>query len=609
MLPSLHGPQALLGRAVFLSLVLSATPTPTSTFNILPNDGLNQQQQVPLGPSPPFDIREATISSIHNALFTGLTTCHSLVSSYIARIEAFNPSLHAVLSLNPHALDLASAIDDQLASGNLSTTGQPLLCIPVLLKDNFDTEEMATTAGSLSLANNTPRKDAPSVTAFKNAGAIILGKANMHEFALEGISVSSLGGQAVNPYDSTRTPGGSSGGTGVAVGANLAVLGTGTDTVNSLRSPASANSLFSFRPTRGLIDRSGVIPVGWTQDALGGMARTLEDLAVMMTVMASTPTNMEGDNTTALVPPEIKGKDYSRALYSGGGLEKMKGLRLGVLNGFFNHTPSSETTPVNEVMARTLAKLEAAGVQLINITDPIYDALDIAAKLDVQTFEFREGLDAYLASTTYNNNNNTSTTHNNNTNTNTEEPRSFADIYNPQQKNFLLLPTQYPYIRSAFTRSTSSPSYFSRQHGITNLRTTLAQTFSSHHLDAIIYPEQKNLVVKIGSPSQSGRNGILAALTGTPVITVPVGFSDATDDAKVGVPIGMEILGRPWTEEVVLGVAKRVGEVLGPVRRMPRAGGLGEVVEVGGGGYGKVPVIKTGELGGNIPGVYPLGVY
>ncbi|KAK3389008.1 amidase signature domain-containing protein [Sordaria brevicollis] len=584
------GPRSVLGQAALLSLLSTSTtsalnPQDLATTNIL---------QTSLGPQPTFDIREATISSIHNALFSGLTTCHSLVSSYLARIEAFNPSLHAVLSLNPNALDLASAIDEQLSLNNASSIShKPLLCIPVLLKDNFDTSEMPTTGGSLSLAHNTPVKDAPTVTAFKQAGAIILGKTNLHEFALEGISVSSLGGQAVNPYDSTRTPGGSSGGTGAAIAANFAVLGTGTDTVNSLRSPASANSLWSFRPTRGLISREGVIPVGWTQDVVGGMARTVEDLAVMMTVMSSTVPE-GGDNTTALVPPGMKGVDYRKALYS---FEegKLKGLRLGVLNGFWNHTAGLETDPVNEVMSNTLERLKEAGVELVNITDPVYDALEIAARLDVQTWEFREGLDAYLSSTTYEGND-------------TIGPRSFVDIYTSDNNktNFLVLPSQYNYIRNAFNRSTSSPEYFVRQHGISNLQTHLFQTFSANDIDAIIYPEQKNLVVKIGSPSQSGRNGILAALTGSPVITLPVGFSEATEEAPVGVPVGMEILGRKWSDGKLLGIAKYVGEVLGPVRKMPTTGGLGKLVEVK--GYEKVPEVK-GVDGGNIPGVYPLGTY
>jgi Asp-tRNA(Asn)/Glu-tRNA(Gln) amidotransferase A subunit family amidase len=174
--------------------------------------------------SEPFDTREATIESVHNALFTGLTSCHVIISSFLTRIETYNPTINAIISLNPSALTLASSLDAQLASGN--ATGS-LFCIPILLKDNYDAVGMNTTAGCLDLAGNQPRRDAAAVKAFKDAGAIILGKANLHELALEGISVSSLGGQTLNPYDQTRTPGGSSGGTGASIAASFAVFGTG----------------------------------------------------------------------------------------------------------------------------------------------------------------------------------------------------------------------------------------------------------------------------------------------------------------------------------------------------------------------------------------------
>lgn len=174
--------------------------------------------------SESFDAREATIDSVHNALYSGISSCRDVVSSFIARIEAFNPTVNAIISLNPNALSIADAMDLQIASGN--ATGS-LFCIPVLLKDNYDTVDMNTTGGCLDLAGNKPMTDAPAVTALKNAGAIILGKTNLHELALEGLSVSSFGGQTINPYDHTRTPGGSSGGTGAAIGTSFAVFGTG----------------------------------------------------------------------------------------------------------------------------------------------------------------------------------------------------------------------------------------------------------------------------------------------------------------------------------------------------------------------------------------------
>ena len=171
-----------------------------------------------------FDSREATIDGVHNALFSGLTSCRGVVSSFFARIEAFNPTINAIITLNPNALAIADDMDAKIASGN--ATGS-LFCIPVLLKDNYDTADMNTTGGCLDLAGNMPLTDAPTVAALKNAGAIILGKANLHELALEGLSVSSLGGQTINPYDHTRTPGGSSGGTGASIAASFAVFGTG----------------------------------------------------------------------------------------------------------------------------------------------------------------------------------------------------------------------------------------------------------------------------------------------------------------------------------------------------------------------------------------------
>ena len=263
--------------------------------------------------SQPFDVRESSIDSVHNALFTRMTTCRDVVSAFISRIEEYNPTINAIITLNPKALDIADGMDARVASGN--ATGS-LFCIPILLKDNYDAVGMPTTGGCRDLAHVEPTIDSPVVAAFKSAGALILGKTNLHELALEGLTVSSLGGQTINPYDHSRTPGGSSGGTGAAVASSFSVFGTGTDTVNSLRSPASANNLFSFRPTRGLLSRSGVIPISYTQDAVGCIARSPKDLSVALTVM-STVGYDPADNTTALIPSSIVGKDYTKAVEGG----------------------------------------------------------------------------------------------------------------------------------------------------------------------------------------------------------------------------------------------------------------------------------------------------
>lgn len=525
-------------------------------------------------PKDPFDVREATIDGIHNALFTGLTTCREVVSAYLARIEALDPAINAITALNPEALSIADSIDLQISQGN--TTG-PLLCIPVLVKDNYDAVPMNTTGSCLALADNKPTEDAPTVKALKAAGAIILGKMNLHELALEGLSVSSLGGQTLNPYDTTRTPGGSSGGSGAAVAANLAVFATGTDTVNSLRSPAASNSLFSFRPTRGLISRAGVIPISYTQDAVGAMARTVRDLAVAMTVMAGIGYDPR-DNATASIPPDVVGRDYVAALRGG---PELKGLRVGLVQGFFNFTDSAETTPVNEVMDSMVMKLKVAGVEVVNITEAVYNATAISSTLDVQAYEYRELLNEYLAGP----------------NLTGDKPTTFEDLYTSGK--FLVIPNQYSFVNASLVSSTSNSSYFTAQRGIQNLANTLQKTFSTNRLDALIYPEQKNLVVKVGSPSQSGRNGILAALTGSPVVVIPAGFSASTADAPIGVPIGMEILGLPWSEGRLLSIAQQISELM-PVRKMPvLANRTVEVTE-----YESVPTVTPLA---NIPVAYSVG--
>ena len=215
-----------------------------------------------------FQLMETSIDEIHRGLRSGKLTCHSLVQQYLDRIKAYDqqgPTLNAMLYINPKVLEQADAMDQQLKLGvnrgiKRGTQLKPLQCIPVVLKDNYDTADMPTTGASLALKGMQPTKNAFTVARLRENGALILGKTNMHELAITGLTVSSLGGQTKNPYELTRTPGGSSGGTGAALAANFAAVGTGSDTVNSIRSPSSANSLVGIRPTRGLISRAGVIP-------------------------------------------------------------------------------------------------------------------------------------------------------------------------------------------------------------------------------------------------------------------------------------------------------------------------------------------------------------
>lgn len=210
----------------------------------------------------PFDPVRSSISDIHAALISNKTSALEITNIYLTRITSINPQINALITLNPDLLRDAQRMDAELTSRPDKATllsQKPLFAIPTLFKDNYDALPMATTAGCCALNSSIPTSDAASVAALRNAGALILGKANLHELALEGLTVSSLGGQTLNPFDFSRTPGGSSGGSGAALGAGLTVLATGSDTVNSLRSPASANSVFSCRPTRGLVSRFGIV--------------------------------------------------------------------------------------------------------------------------------------------------------------------------------------------------------------------------------------------------------------------------------------------------------------------------------------------------------------
>src|SRR6202023_286796 len=262
---------------------------------------------------------------------------------------------------------------------------KPLGCIPILLKDNFDTADMPTTAGAITLKGAQPERDAFAVTQLRQAGALILGKANMSEFATGGISASSLGGQVKNPYDLTRTPGGSSGGTGAAVAANFATAGTGSDTGGSIRSPASATSLVGLRPTRGPIRRDGSVPVSFTQDTIGPMARNVADAATLLDAMVGYDSN---DPVTALSVGNIP-KTYTAFLQNG-----LKGARLGVLTNAFGRGPEHEE--VNQVMSKAIDALEKQGAIIVRIEASALDTNIRDAKFRLNEPEFKTALNGYL---------------------------------------------------------------------------------------------------------------------------------------------------------------------------------------------------------------------
>jgi amidase len=481
---------------------------------------------VSMAQTKPFTVDEATISSIQAAFKSGELTCRKLVQMYLDRIEAYDkkgPALNAVLTINPKALETAGELDKAfVAKGPVG----PLHCVPVLLKDNFDTADLPTTVGSKALAKAVPLADGTVVKKFRQAGAVILAKTNMHELALAGVTMSSLGGQTKNPYDLGRTPGGSSGGTGAAVAANFGAVGTGSDTVNSIRSPASANNLVGFRPTKGLISLAGVAPVSWTQDAAGPITRTVEDNAAVLTVMAGYD---PADPRTAWSIGYVT--DYTKALNAGA----LKGARIGVLRTLFGSGP--EHQEVNAVMEKALAALKAQGATLIDIMHPALDSGKIVDELDVQKWEFTEGFNAYVASL--------------GPNAPVKDLTEFlatGDYHKPSLEKFLTA-------TNALQDPINEAEYKTRQMRIRDLQQVVMTLMADQQLDAFVYPLQKRLPVPIPELNQAERTGILASMTGFPAIDVPAGFSPSTPAAPLGVPVGIEFLGKPWSEAKLLGFA------------------------------------------------------
>jgi amidase len=482
---------------------------------------------MPSHPAAPFTVDEATIASLHEAILSGRTTCLAIVDAYLARIAAYDrngPALAAILTINPQARETAAHLDAQFAkTGEL--TG-PLHGIPVTVKDNYNTTDMPTSGGNMLFKDVVPSTESAVTRKLREAGAIILAKTNMHEWALAGITISSLGGQTKNPYDLTRTPGGSSGGTGAAVAANFATVGLATDTMNSIRSPASANSLVGFRSTKGLVSRAGVIPVSHTQDVVGAITRSVEDAAIMLDVMAG----FDPDD-----PVTARGVNHiPHSFIDHLDVDGLRGARIGVLTGFLGK--EGIHAEVNTVMAGALDAFRSAGASVIEIADPMFDSEAILRDCDVQAWEFKTLFNDYLTSL-----------------------GDRAPVANLRE---LIASGRYHKPLEAFLVATDAletpgdeHEYLARLARIEQLRERVLLLMATHDIEALVYPLQKRLVHKIGDPYQSERTGILAGVTGFPAVTAPAGFSPPDANAPLGVPVGLDILARPFEDSRLIRIA------------------------------------------------------
>lgn len=486
----------------------------------------------------PFVLHEATVDSIHAALRSGELTCTALVQAYLDRIAAYDkrgPSLRAVLTINPDALETAAEMDRQYRDSH-GRMG-PLHCIPVLLKDNFNTRDMPTTGGNVAMRASQPASDAFAVDRMRRAGAIILGKTNLQEFARGGVSISSLGGQVLNPYDLTRNPGGSSGGTGAGIAANFAVLGTGSDTGQSIRSPASANSLVGVRPTRGLVSRAGVMPNSFTQDEIGPITRTVKDAALLLDVMVGYDPR---DPITALGVGRAPAS-YAAALDA----NALKGARIGVMTNLYGK--DERHAEVNRVMEQVIRGMEARGATAVRFDLPEYDR--IAPNVGTDRWEARTAMEQYLAELGPG-----------------APVTSFRQLVDSRTASPDIQKTLEAEI--AIEDGLNNAAYRERILNREKLRIAVAARMADLRLDAILYPLQRVLVSAAGQGDQPERNGALSHGTGFPAVTFPGGFSAPSASAPLGVPVGAELLGRDYSEPLLLSLAYCYEQAFHP-RRAP----------------------------------------
>lgn len=466
-----------------------------------------------------FDPYEASILELQLAMATGQLTARALTEYYLLRIDQYDqrgPSLNSMAAINAGALAEADQLDSERVSNG---PRGPLHGIPVVVKDNYETRDMPTTAGSRLLHGFQPDHDAYLVERLKAAGAIILGKTNMHEFAYGITSEGSAFGAVKNPYDPTRNPGGSSGGTGAAVAANFATIGMGSDTCGSIRIPAAHNNLVGLRGTQGLSSRRGIVPLSHTQDIGGPIARGVTDLALVLdATVGFDPEDPQTAQSVGQVPVS-----YLDGLSPGA----LAGKRIGVVEDLllFDH----EDSEVVAVIGRATAELAGAGAELVRVR---FSNLDSILNVEPTGFfvlahDFKTDINAYLAR-------------------HADAPvKSLTEIL--ASGDYVTSIDQVLRVSESMTAE-SEPVYRSALAQRQVIREAVLAAMSEQDLDALAYPTIRRKAAPLHQ-SQDGSNCQLSAKSGLPAISMPAGF---TED---GLPVGLELLGRAWSEPELLAMA------------------------------------------------------
>ncbi len=493
----------------------------------------------------PFELDEVTIAALQEGMKSGRLTARSITEKYVARIKEIDkrgPAVNSILEINPEALAIADALDkERKAKGPRG----PLHGIPVLIKDNIGTaDRMTTTAGSLALAGFTPSKDAFVAQRLREAGAIILGKANLSEWANIRSSHSSSGwsgrgGQTLNPYVLDRNPCGSSSGSGVAAAANLCAVAVGSETDGSIVCPSSANGIVGIKPTLGLISRSGIVPIAHSQDTAGPMARTVTDAAILLGALAGTDPQ---DSATE----EARGKafsDYTRFLDPNG----LRGSRIGIARKFFGFSEA-----VDRLMNAAIEEMKREGATIVDPADIETTGKFDDSEFEVLLYELRADMNAYLAQWGSN-----VPVHSlkeiiefNERNHEREMPYFGQDI-------FLKAEAKGPLTTKDYQDALAKNHRLARTEGID-------QVMDKMHLDALVAPTGAPAWTTdlVDGDHSVGGSSTPAAVAGYPNINVPASF-------VFGLPVGISFFGRAWSEPTLIKLAYAFEQAT-KFRRPPR---------------------------------------
>ena len=492
-----------------------------------------------------IDISEAGVAALQAAMQSGKTSSQALVRAYLARIKAYDksgPRINSVIEVNPDALIIARELDKERKAGKVRG---PLHGIPVLIKDNIATsDKMQTTAGSLALVGSRAARDAFIVTRLRDAGAVILGKTNLSEWANFRSSRStsgwsSRGGLTKNPYALDRNTSGSSSGSGAAAAAGFATLTVGTETDGSIISPSNSNGIVGIKPTVGLVSRSGIIPISASQDTAGPMTRSVGDAAVLLSVLAATDPK---DGATA--EANARAQDYTKFLDRDG----LKGKRIGVVKSQFG----GRNDLASAVIEKSLEVLRAQGATLVDIAELPGAGKYGASEFEVLLYEFKAGIAAYLAEYAP-----------------SSPIKSLADVmaFNEQNRDKVMpFFQQETVVRAVAKGGLDSKEYldalannlkFSRAEG-------LDKALADNKLDALVAPSGSPawLTDFIRGDFSGGGFSQAAAVAGYPHITVPAGFVQ-------GLPVGISFVGAAWSEPQLIAMAYAF-EQASKARRAPK---------------------------------------